>query len=97
MKRTLIVAAVALLALACSRESPEQKARARLAKAEAAMNECKQRIGLGGIATPDTVVMANPETRNGELTPEAAGQLRLKVECRLELDELLGARRDAPH
>lgn len=94
MKRTLLV--IALFAVACSREDPRQKAIGRLQKAEAAMNECKQRIGLGDIPTPDTVVMANPETRNGELTPEAAGQLRMKVQCRLELDELLDARRGAP-
>ncbi len=85
------------LAVACGpRETREQQARARLAKAEAAMNECKQRGGLGDIPTPDTVVLADPAQKGAELTTEMAGQLRLKVQCRLELDELLDARRNAP-
>lgn len=93
MKRTLLV--VALLAVACSREDPRQKALGRLEKAEAAMTGCKQRIGLGDIPTPDTVVLADPAIKGVELTVVTAGQLRLKVECRLELDELLDARREA--
>jgi hypothetical protein len=93
VKRTLFV--VALLAVACSREDPRQKALGRLQKAEAAMTECKQRIGLGDIPTPDTVVLADPAIKGAELTVVTAGQLRLKVECRLELDELLDARREA--
>ena len=97
MKRTVVVLGLALLAVACGpRKTPEQKAGARLAKAEAAMNACKQRIGLGDIPTPDTVVLADPAQKGAELTPETAGQLRLKVQCRFELDELLDARRGTP-
>jgi len=76
VKRTLLV--IALVAVACSREDPRQKALARLHKAEAAMTECKQRIGLGDIPTPDTVVLADPAIKGAELTVVTAGQLRLK-------------------
>jgi len=93
VKRTVIL--LALVLAGCSRENPQEKAAARLARAEAAMNECKQRVGLGSMPTPDTVVMADPATKGAELTPETAAALRLKVQCRLELDELLAARRDA--
>jgi hypothetical protein len=65
----------------------------RLARAEAAMDACKQRVGLGDIPTPAGVILDDPATRGQPLTPETAGQLRLKVQCRLELDELLAARR----
>jgi hypothetical protein len=90
-------AAVALGLLAavagCSPgETPEQKAAARLAKAEAALDACKQRVGLGDVPNPTTPVLDDPATRGQALTPEAAGQLRLKVQCRLELDEWLAAR-----
>jgi hypothetical protein len=84
-----------LVLAACSTESPQQKAAVRLQKAEAAMTECKQRVGLGDMPTPDTVVLADPATRGAEMTPEGAALLRLKVQCRLELDELLAARREA--
>lgn len=89
------VVALALVLVACATETPEQKAAARLAKAEAALAGCKQRAGLAGVPTPDTAVLEDPATRGSELTPEAAGQLRLKVQCRLELDELLAARKAA--
>jgi hypothetical protein len=79
---------------ACSPgETPEQQAAARLAKAEAAMDECKRSVGLGDVATPTGVVLDDPATRRQALTPELAGQLRLKIQCRLQLDELLAARR----
>jgi hypothetical protein len=92
-----LITAVALTPAACGpRETPEQQARARLAKAEAAMNECKRSFGLGDVPTPDTVILADPAQKGAELTPETAGQLRLKVQCRLELDELLDARRAVP-
>lgn len=91
-----VLTAVTALSAACGpRETPEQKARGRLEKAETAMNACKERIGLAAAPTPDTVVLADPATKGAELTPEMAGALRLKVECRLELDELLDARRAA--
>lgn len=93
MKRTLLV--LGLVLAACSTESPQQKAAARLQKAEATMTECKQRVGLGDMPTPDTVVLAEPATKGAEMTPETAALLRLKVQCRLELDELLAARREA--
>src|SRR5207247_1364867 len=44
---------------------------------------------IPGLAVDD------PATRGQEMTPEMAGQLRLKVQCALELNELLAARRDA--
>jgi hypothetical protein len=80
--------------IAC--ESPKPKtspAAERLAKAETAMEECKKRVGLESITTPTGVVLDDPATRGQELTPELAGQLRLKIQCRLELDELLAAGR----
>jgi hypothetical protein len=65
----------------------------RLAKAEAAMTDCKKRVGLEDVATPAGMVLDDPATRGQEMTPEMAGQLRLKVQCALELNELLAARR----
>ena len=74
-------------------ETPQQQVAARLAKAEAAMDECKRSVGLGDVATPTGVVLDDPATRGQEMTTEMAGQLRLKIQCRLQLDELLAARR----
>jgi len=84
-----------LLAIAgCSpSETPQQQAAARLAKAEAAMEDCKRGVGLGDVATPTGVVLDDPATRGQEMTTAMAGQLRLKIQCRLQLDELLAARR----
>ena len=93
MKRALLALGLALAA--CTSETPTQKAAADLTKADAAMNACKQRIGLGDVATPDTSVMDDPAARGAALTPETAGQLRLKVQCRAELDTLLAARKSA--
>jgi len=88
------LAVVLLLTLAhCDSPKPPKTAADRVAKAETAMEECKKRQGLEGIATPAGVVMDDPATRGQEMTPELAGQLRLKIQCRLELDELLAARR----
>lgn len=89
------VAVLAIVALAaCQRsESPEQKATARLTKAEEAMESCKKRLGFEGTPTPTTVVLDDPATRGQVPTPETMNQLRMKVQCRLELDELLDARR----
>jgi crotonobetainyl-CoA:carnitine CoA-transferase CaiB-like acyl-CoA transferase len=78
----------------CSRpETPAQQATARLARAEAAMEACKRSVGLGDVATPTRVVLDDPATRAQEMTTEMAGQLRLKIQCRRQLDELLAARR----
>jgi hypothetical protein len=74
-------------------ETPKQQAAARLAKAEAAMEECKRSVGLADVPTPAGVVLDDRATRGQALTPELAGQLRLKIQCRLQLDELLAARR----
>jgi hypothetical protein len=83
-----------VLAAACTpAETPEQQAAARLQKAEAAMNECKARIGLADIPTPTTLVMDDPATRGAAMTPETASQLRMKVECALPLNELLAAQK----
>ena len=96
--RTAVRTGVALLGLlalaACSpSETPEQRAAARLAKAEAAMEECKRTVGLGDVATPSGVVLDDPATHGQALTPQLAGELRLKIQCRMQLDELLAARR----
>lgn len=83
-----------VLAAACTpAETPEQQAAARLQKAEAAMNECKARIGLADVPTPTTLVMDDPATRGAAMTPETASHLRMKVECALPLNELLAARK----
>ena len=85
---------LAVLVAACTpAETPEQQAAARLQKAEAAMNECKARIGLARVATPTALVMDDPATRGAEMTPESAAQLRMKVECALPLNELLAAQK----
>ena len=92
MSRRALVLAV-LLAACSPGETPEQKAAARVAKAEAAMEECKKSVGLGDIPTPTGGILDDPATRGQALTPEMAGQLRLKVQCRLQLEELFAARR----
>jgi hypothetical protein len=85
---------VAVLLAACTpAQTPEQQAAARLQKAEAAMNDCKARIGLASIPTPSTLVMDDPATRGADMTPETAAQLRMKVECALPLNELLAAQK----
>ena len=97
--RPTAVALLAVVALApalagCGRsESPEQKAAARLAKAEAAMEDCKKRQGFEGTPTPTPVVLDDPATRGQTPTPETMNQLRMKVQCAPELNELLDARR----
>jgi hypothetical protein len=95
MRRLAVTAA--LVVVACNpapNEPPKPSAAAvRLAKAEAAMNDCKKRVGLEDVATPAGMVLDDPATRGQEMTPEMAGQLRLKVQCALELNELLAARR----
>ena len=92
MLRALAAATFLLALIACDSSKSPKTAADRLAKAEAAMNECKKKQGLEAIATPTGVVLDDPATRGQEMTPELAGQLRLKIQCRLELDELLAAR-----
>lgn len=91
MRRILVLTAIAMALLGCEPSKPT--AAQRLAKAEAAMEECKKRTGLADVATPSGVILDDPATHGQPMTPELAGQLRLKVQCRLELDELLAARR----
>jgi hypothetical protein len=91
MRRALLLAAV--LAACSPGETAQQQAAARLAKAEAAMEECKKSIGLAEVATPMGAILDDAATRGQAMTPEMAGQLRLKIQCRLQLDELLAARR----
>jgi hypothetical protein len=95
MVRHIAALGLVLAIAACdSPKPPKTSASAeRLAKAETSVDECKKRVGLETVATPTGVVLDDPATRGQELTPELAGQLRLKVQCRLELDELLAARR----
>ena len=93
---TLIAALVSILAVAACNQSPGPLHKTdRVARAEASMAACKKRLGLDDIATPSGMVLDDPATRGQEMTPEMAGQLRLKVQCALELNELLSARRDA--
>jgi hypothetical protein len=88
------LAAVLLLSLAhCDSPKAPKTAADRVAKAEAAMDECKKKQGLEAIPTPTGVVLDDPATRGQAITPELAGQLRLKIQCRVELDELLAARK----
>jgi len=93
MLRAGAATTLVLALIACDSPKAPKTSADRLAKAEAAMEECKKRQGLEGIATPTGVVMDDPATRGQEMTPELAGQLRLKIQCRLELDELLAARK----
>jgi hypothetical protein len=96
MPRLIVLATLLAFLVACDGSGQPPKtspAAERLSKAEAAMDACKKRVGLDDVATPTGVVLDNPATRGQALTPELAGQLRLKVQCRLELDELLAARR----
>jgi hypothetical protein len=96
--RRIYALSILMLGLAACNQAPPpgpSPAAQRLAKAEAAMTECKKRVGLENIPTPAGMVLDDPATRGQEMTPELAGQLRLKVQCVLELNELLAARRDA--
>jgi hypothetical protein len=91
------IAALSLLLAIAACDSPKPPktlaSAERLAKAETAMDACKKRVGLETVVTPTGVVLDDPATRGQELSPELAGQLRLKIQCRLELDEVLAARR----
>jgi len=90
---TLIAALVSIVVVAACNQSPGPLHKTdRVAKAEASMAACKKRVGLDDIATPSGMVLDDPATRGQEMTPEMAGQLRLKVQCALELNELLAAR-----
>ena len=90
---TLIAALVSILVVAACNQSPGPLHKTdRVAKAEASMAACKKRVGLDDVATPSGMVLDDPATRGQEMTPEMAGQLRLKVQCALELNELLAAR-----
>jgi len=96
MRRFALVVLVGCGLAACNQSPPgPSPAAQRVAKAEASMTECKKRVGLEDIATPSGMVLDDPATRGQAMTPELAGQLRLKVQCALELNELLAARRDA--
>jgi len=56
------------------------------------MAECKKRVGLDDVATPSGNGARRSATRGQEMTPDMAGQLRLKAAVlRLELNELLAA------
>ncbi len=91
LRRAALLALVLALAACDGPKPPKTQAAERLAKAQTAMEECKKRVGLGDIATPTAAILDDPATRGQALTQELAGQLRLKVQCRLELDELLAA------
>lgn len=95
-KATLLaLGALALTACGGPAETPAQKAAARVVKAEAAMNACKERLGMSATPTPDTAVLDDPSKRGQAITVDLADQLRMKIQCRLELDELLSARKAA--
>jgi hypothetical protein len=92
MLRHTALLGIVLALVACDGPTPPKtQAAERLTKARAVMDACKQRVGLGEVATPSAAVLDDPATRGQTLTQELAGQLRLKVQCRLELDELLAA------
>ncbi|HET7344151.1 MAG TPA: hypothetical protein VFL90_21990 [Methylomirabilota bacterium] len=91
MRTLMVLVALTLPLVACDRTDPAKVAAERRAKAQAAMEECKKRVGLQDVATPTTVVLDDPASHGQELTAQLAGQLRLKVQCRAELDELLAA------
>lgn len=92
MRRRAALLVLVLALVACDGpRPPKTQVAERLTKARAAMDACKQRVGLGEVATPTAVILDDPATRGQALTQELAGQLRLKVQCRLELDELLAA------
>lgn len=98
--RRTTVTLPALLALALAScggpaETPAQKAAARVARAEAAMHACKEQLGMSATPTPDTAVLDDPSKRGEPITVDLANQLRMKIQCRLELDELLAARKAA--
>jgi len=96
MRALMNSAALCALVLAACNQTPGPLHKTdRVAKAEAAMTECKKRVGLEDVSTPSGMVLDDPATRGQEMTPEMAGQLRLKVQCALELNELLAARTDA--
>lgn len=91
LRCTALLMLVLVLAACDGPTPPKTQAAERLAKARNAMDDCKRRIGLGDVATPTAAVLDDPATRGQTLTQEVAGQLRLKVQCRLELDALLAA------
>lgn len=97
MRKTTLLALAALALTACGgpAETPVKKAAARVAKAEAAMNACKEQLGMSATPTPDTAVLDDPSKRGQAITADFANQLRMKIQCRLELDELLAARKAA--
>lgn len=90
-RRAALLLLVVALAACDGPKPPKAQAAERLTKARVAMDACKQRVGLGKVATPTAAVLDDPATRGQALSHELAGQLRLKVQCRLELDELLAA------
>jgi hypothetical protein len=91
IRRVALVLLVLALTACDGPQPPRTQAAERLIKARAAMDACKQGVGLGDVTTPGATVLDDPATRGQALTQELAGQLRLKVQCRLELDELLAA------
>src|SRR5258705_6525640 len=94
---TRVAALVSILVVTACNQSPPGPLHKthRVAKAEASMSACNKRVGLDEGATPSGMVLDDPATRGQEMTPESAGQLRLKVQCALELTELLAPRRAA--
>src|SRR2546421_12875666 len=92
--RTLALAF--LLGVAACNQSPGPLYKAdRVAKAEAAMAECKKRVGLDDVATPAGMVLDDPATRRHEMTPEIAGQPRLNVQGAPGLNGVLAPRAPA--
>jgi hypothetical protein len=90
-RRAALLVLVLALTACDGPQPPKTQAAERLTRARASMDACKQRVGLTEVATPSATVLDDPATRGQALTQELAGQLRLKVQCRLELDELLAA------
>lgn len=80
---------MALLA-GCSGASLQQRAEARLANAEVAMNACKERLGLGAAPTPNSMTLYDATA--GPAAQDTT-QVRIKTLCASELQQLLEARR----
>jgi predicted small lipoprotein YifL len=57
--------------------------------------ETPQQQAAARVSKADTAVLDDPSKRGEPITVDLANQLRMKIQCRLELDELLAARKAA--
>ena len=92
MKRTVVLLLALGLGLTGCWGSSQEKARQRVARAEADVEACKKAVGLEGTPTPDDVAIFEVG-KTLIMTPERVNQMRLKVDCLIPLAELLEARK----